>query len=477
MKTILLVGKTLEYAFYVAASAYLFRIICSVIIGYAFMTPEYAGPSYYYWRKAYCDTEASKATYSYIAKNSENDYDVFKTYIGNVQSGLSPSELKEATKEIEASIADDESMLESLKASGDQSAIQQLREKIEASNERLRALPLTTDGFEPLYSDAKFTDSFILGPKKTYKIFLNRGDSKDISKLEPELDFLNFRQTFIKYMKAKGSGSKYSVIDENAVEKFFNNGDPSILRFDDMPGDLTRVSFNDPEVTESFIISTSRVEAIKNLIRIHKPFSNVVNAMETNRDPIVTFVDGRVEIDGDALENMVEIAKLSGLSAFFDGDDAIKTEIRGFFDRIAKIKPTAFDSHILNRIYYYFFFMNSSLAPQDVLERDEAYKIAYQKSKDAKTEAENISNPDARRDLDNKAKVFEKKYTERRTQLIFNHFSQLVAENLGDKGHLLDKSKDSRLPFFKWFAYPAVYSSSDEKKHRSVFNDEDIASA
>lgn len=477
MKTILLVGKTLEYALYIAASAYLFRIICSIVIGYVLVTSEYAGPCYYYWRKTYCDVDASKTTYSHIAKNSDNDYSVFKTYIGNVQTELSPSELKSASKDLEATITRDEESLAELRgdAGADQAAIDELTRKIEASKKELKALSLTAEGFEPLYADSKFTDSFILGPKKTYKIFVDKSNNKDISRLEPELNFLNFRLAFIKYMKAKGSDtSKYSVINRSDIESFFSNGNPNNLVFEEVAGEegLTRVSFEGLGTTESFLIKTSSVEPIKEFIGIYTPFKAILDAMEDeSKRPIVKFENDKVVIEEGALKNMVRIVELSGLSKLVDDSQSVETAIEGFFDRISKIKPTAFDSHILNRIYYYYFFMNSHLASREVLERDKAYGAAYQKSVEAKKEAEDTSDSESRKDLENKAKVFQNKYLERRTQLIFNHFSQLIAENLGDKGYLLDESEDNRLFFFKWFSYPSVYFSSDEEKHKSIFDD------
>lgn len=471
MKKLLLVGKTLEYALYIAATAYLFRIICSILIGYVFVTSEYAGPCYYYWRKAHCDVDASKTTYSYIAENSENDYDVFKTYIRNAQPQITPAKSKEEEKVLKSAIALDKETMKS--ASGDEA--EELKKRIEDNEQKLEDLSLTAGGFKSLYADSKFTDSFILGPKKIYKIFIDKKHPRDISKLEPELNFLNFRLVFINYMKAKNpKTSRYSILNRGDIESFFRGDNAESLAFTEVPGSnglLTSVSFNGLESAKPLIISTSRVEPIKQFIKIYKPFNAILEAMKT-RKPIVTFDGDQVLIDEDALKHMVEIVNLSGLDGFLGSDEeSIKDAIRGFFDRIAKIKPTEFDSHILNRLYYYYFFMNSDLAPEDVLEKDEAYRLARQKSDKAKDDAEEASDGDTKRDLENKAKVFESKYLERRTQLIFNHFSQLIAENLGDKGYLLNEGDDNRLFFFKWFAYPHVYFSSDEEKHRSIFND------
>jgi hypothetical protein len=479
MKTILLVGKTLEYALYIAACAYMLRIIFSIVIGYVLVKPEDAGPSYYYWRKNYCDIDASKTTYSYMAENSERaDCDVFTTYIKDVQPVRNPGKTLEAIKRLKETIESDNERLVGL--TGQEAA--ELTQNIEDNKKKLETEKrelLTKDGFEPLYADSKFTDSFILGPKKTYKIFINRDDLKDISKLEPELNFLNFRLVFIKYMNAIDQDPKYSIVDESSIEKFFSNegNDALIFKEDSDDPDLTKVSFID-RGDKSFTIRTSRVKPIRDFIAIYTPLKAILTAMKDKKS-IVTFdqddEDNQVAIDGEALKNMIKIVRLSNLPGFSgeDSDASIEAAIKGFFDRISKIKPTAFDSHILNRVYYYFFFMNSSLASNDVLKNDKAYEDAYLESSkaDAKAKSLKSSDPDSSKDFSNKAKVFRNKYLERRTQLIFNYLSQLIGANLGDKGYLLDEDKDNRLPFFKWFAYPSVYFSSDEEKHKSIFDD------
>ncbi|KAM0680537.1 hypothetical protein GINT2_001225 [Glugoides intestinalis] len=479
------VTKTLEIGLYGAFIAYFIKIIATIVIGYVYLPPKYAGPVYYYWRKAYCDAEASKSSYTYIEPLMEDESTLFNIFYQTVQPQVNQ-------KQLAAKIAD----LEEQVTKNANSSFSYYKNKAAKLNEKLTELKKKQDlakttgsGQSPLYSVGSFTDTFVLGPKKTFKIFSN-GKGYDEKALQAELDFLAFRYVFLQYLtlntkkemivKDKNKEIKptknYTILAEDKINTFFNN--KNLLTSEKVKGfnDINSVVFTNISDSPKMFLSNDQLKAVERYISIYPEFNNLIAMLSSQKTkdaaPLIQFKNDQVIIDDSLLSQVEKIFKILEIETT---GGSFREDFTSFIQRLSVVKPKAYDAHILNRFYYYYLFVKSNMDPSNGQRSDEKYTTLQNSideihaSLDELVKNTDSSSDDKIQEYVMKRDVLSDKLSKRRTELIFNNLSQMIAMQLGTKGHVLSSEEDDRIFLLKYFAYPGMFSVSQAESVSSVF--------
>lgn len=485
------VTKTLELGLYGAFIAYFIKIISTIIFGYVYLPSKYAGPVYYYWRKTYCDAEASKSSYAFIAPLMEDESELFKTFHETVQPMVNPKQFQAKSQDLNEKYEKNKDSSFSYFKSKATKAKEELDE-MNRVEKNTTGTKITANGQSPLYSIGGFTDTFILGPKKTFKIFGNAKEF-DSQALQSELDFLAFRYVFLQYLslntktlaytkdgkKAEKVARNYTVLEKKHIQAFFTkNVDEVITKTATSSAGLNKVTFTGVPNSPVMLLSDSQVEAVKKYRSLYVPFNELMTTMSSktsDNKPLIDFADNEVVINEAFLKNARKISTLLGITSEESFDEAFKA----FIQRLSVVKPNAYDAHILNRFYYYYLFVNSDMDPSssDKVRSDEKYTTLQKSIASIDTTLDELS-PKISTDSGSKDKfqeyvlkkdILSDKLAKRRTELIFNNLSQIIASQFGSKGYALSSEDDDRMFILKYFAYPGMFSTSQEETVGSVF--------
>lgn len=482
--------RGIEISFYLALGMYSVKSISTILVGYLTMKPNMGGLPFYYWRKEYSNSNAAKNTYGFIDPNTEDETELFKSFSSSVQARYNEKILKSKKEDLEA-VANKykDSRFFSYKS-------KKALEEIEKIDEKLKNAKVTVNGLTPLYSIGG-SDSFVLGPKKTFKIFRTKGKEYNKTALESEMQFLAFRHVFLKYLRMNSMEVDYDkekkalteqepknwvVLKEELIERFFSPVGTSPLSFssgkeielaDGQKAKAVTVEINSESgKTAQVKFLQSHTEAISNYISAYGDFNKLFEMLENNEGLIQFSKDGKVIIDDDFNNLVWNISNKIGFSENFNNDRAVfDREFSEFIKRIALIKPNAFDVHIMNRLHYIYLMFNSNMDPEGL---DGKYDELKQRSMEFHEKLEkldlNTASKSLIKELVAKKTLNVEKMRKRRLGLIFNDFSMKIAKNLGNKGYFLKSAEeDERLPVFRLFAYPGIYGPKDEKKANSVF--------
>lgn len=482
--------RGIEVGLYLALGMYGVKTISSIVIGYLTMKPNMGGLPFYYWRKEYSNSNAAKNSYGFIDPNTEDDTELFRTFSSIVQPMYNEKSLKSKKEDLEAVAKKyKDSKFFSYKS---ENALKEL-EKVE---EKLKSAKYTSIGLTPLYSVGG-SDSFVLGPKKTFKIFKTKGDSYNKAAFDSEMEFLAFRHVFLKYLMMNNMESDYDKkeklmkmkepknwvpLKKSLIEKFFASAGRSPIEFGSAKqvelsnGEKISVSTvkitSDNNETAEVKLLESHAKAVENYISAYGDFNKLFDMLE-NSEGLVQFEEGKTKVDEELSDLAWTISSKIGLSKNFDNKrEVFDEEFSGFITRSALIKPNAFDVHLMNRLHYIYLMLNSEMDPEGL---DEKYNELKKKGEEfhQKLEATDFStaSDSVIKELVAKKTLNVEKMRKRRVGLIFNDFSQKMAKNLGNKGYFLKSSEeDERLPVFKLFAYPGIYESKDKKNIGSVFS-------
>lgn len=456
------VGKALEWAFYVSFAAYMIKVICVVLVGYLYMRPEWAGPVFFYWRKQFCDSEAAKHSYSFINPNGEDLTKTFVLFTDTVQPVCDLKWYKGIEKDLNERIGNPSKGIFGFFADD----TVKLKEKLKEHKTRYeKKASINAKGLTPLYSVGSYTDTFVLGPRKTFKVF--RGaDEEDTQLMELELDFLAFRHVFLRYLST-------STAEENVPSKsyrpyrevygIFKNFSSCVKERPGTDQSNITLEVNGTEIS----MERTRYEAVKKYFGIYDSFNEIIVMLENVGSKPVSFnEDGTVVIDSNLVNQIGKIVRDLGLENLLkdsEGTLDLETSLKGFFSRLAMAKASSLDTHALNRFYYYYLFTRSYLNPGRAPRKDAVYE-------ELKATIRDIGNS-SNKDLITKRGIYIEKLNKRRVELIFNHLSHLIANKLGNKGIVLKSKEDTRKFLLSYFAYPAVYGEKDYESVRTIFID------
>lgn len=493
MSTLSKVGRTLEYGVYSAVVVYAFKVVVALIFGYLLYTTECAGPAYFRWRKDYCDMGASKVSYGYIDPNTEDRTELFNTFSSAVQPAYNPKLYNQEMNELQSTV-------EKLKDSWwykNTFRLASIR-LAELSEEVKPQTEVTEESTTPLYSVGSFTDTFIIKPQKTFKIFAINSNGEPYNKpaLDAEFDFLAFRHIYLRYMsdltaqeeinirgeRVMQASKNYVAITRKQVEDFFLHNDLSVQNVIVNEKPCKRIfHINGRKLKTPITLSEKQFAGYEKYLGVYKPFMKLVAYLENeDKEPIVTFADGKVESSDEFYSIVEEIIEQLGLESLFikKGQALTPEEIRAefnlFLNRLSLLKPHAFDVHILNRFYYYYLFVKSYLEPaSDPQKSDGKYsELKKQVDKLAEEIEDQVSKSANVRDLVTKRNVYKEKLTKRRVELMFNHLSFLIARKLGDKGFVLKSQDENRNILARLLGcYPGVYGEGDAEKLRVHFEE------
>lgn len=488
MKKAAILGKTLKISLYIAVGAFVSKVLFSIILGYRMFPVEYSGPSYYFWRHAYYDKEIAKFSFSYIKPNTENVAEPFETYSAFVQSIKDGNEIKEKLKQ-NRKIRENSS--EGSKAYLE--ADKEIKKYEGYQNDKLDVTNIA--GLTPFYTSVSgYTDGFISSPKKSFRIFKNLEDKKATSPyLQNEFEFLAFRHLFLSYLnKLKGKSEKknYFAIEKDKIENFFKLDESFEIEFlgkeyiknteyikgERFIGDKPIVEITSKIAGVDKFSATmlqSHAEGALKYIEIYSDFNELIALIEKGESLVDIDVKNNVlTVKEEASDLIVKIAEKLNLLNYFENEDAFRTSLNEFVQRIASVKGASMDIHILNRFYYYYLFTRSDFKlekesipsnwplHEHMTIRDDLLKKKEYDTLDKADEA--------------KLKIFEEKVSKGRVELIFNKLSQDIANVLGEKTYLLDSKEDDRMFPFRYFAYPSTYKPSDKEKVTSPFSSQEV---
>lgn len=483
--------RGVEVGIYLGLGMYSVKTISTLLVGYIAMKPNMGGLPLYYWRKEYSNPNAAKNAYGFIDPNTETDTALFRAFSATVQPMYNEKKLS-SEKESQSEIVEKnkDSWFFKYKA-------EKATNKIEEIDEKLKKAKTTVNDLTPLYSVGG-SDSFVLGPKKTFKIFRTKGDAYNEKALESEMQFLAFKNVFFKYLKmntkeedydkksksmSKQEPKNWVPLKEELVGKFFSSKGASPLKFGS-PKDITladgqaarsvkiEITAEDNK-TESVVFLESHADAVKKYISAYGDFEQLFDMLEDNEGLIQFSNDGKVTADSKLTDLLWTISNKIGFSENFNNDRSVfDKQFTEFITRSVLIKPNAFDVHIMNRLHYIYLMMNSDLNPEGL---DNKYDELKKKGEEfhnllAGLDFKTASKSQVK-ELVAKKTLNVEKMRKRRIGLIFDDLSSKIAKNLGNKGYYLKSAEeDERLPFFKYFAYPGIYGTKDEKKVEPVFD-------
>lgn len=381
MKTLIIIGKSLKIAFYIATLAILGKLALVYYYGYRKVDLKYGGPYFYYWSVKFVDKKLPK---SYYTNNSPNDQAVDKRvdrYIAKVQP---PKDKKAAVQ-----------------------------------------IPY------PFYSYGH-PDSFVLGPKKTWRIFENDAE------MDLEFRFLECRGRFIMmsndldYNKAHGNGHSPVSI------KYFK------------PVDRTKLDEHFSKEENAWIPHTLAKSILNKMETKEKDYGVRINA---ENKAVMT-----KSFETDVLEVVKHIAPKMSISV---------NDLNEFWGRVCAMRMTPRDVHIVNRIKLYMFYIYSYM------------DVSNCKYKEYDDIAKKVNDLKAAEDSETNKRVLENSTTSMyqiRMELILNKVSALFAGLLGDMGHLVDKTQSNWLVYFG-APYVATKKSIGDVRGEPNFLDNQLISA
>lgn len=438
LKKLLILGKTVKYALYIAFGAYCFKILFTLIFGMYKLEVTNSGPMFYYWQTTQCNREAVKSFYRQIPRNSERVNPVFTTYADNVQFS-----------EDVANIIDE-------------------NKKITEKDKHKEYSPVNERGEAPLYTtNPGFFEMFVIEYNKNHRIFKNKDKPEDLSKLKKELEFLTFRMAFIEYIKSKNPEMKgFQQVKKADIEAFFDLSNKIVVSPE---GNVKGINGEEYKVNHEYANGIDMYRGIYN------DFMKIVDALK-KEDNIFEVVDAyNFKVNDSVMPLFMKIVRTVGLEEFVVGpndvknDKKLKDAINGFVTRMAVIKPLYFDIHVFNKIASYFFFTHSYLGATDTLLKNVEYRGLSEDAGKVKNEGTTSKS--------NQVKLgnYLKKMAALRNSLILDYFSELLAKNMGKSGFLLRAKDDKRWPLLSLFAYPGVFkeNKTNEDLYTSVFNEGD----
>jgi len=343
------------------------KIISTVVLSIFMHNLNHSSSEFYYIRTNYLDKEATNQTYSGIKINTERKTDVYLTYLAHTQNF--GDEIPESITKIKTD------------------------QKI--SNDKLQ-----------LYSQKSFTDTFFLGPKKSFKIF----DEKSLSE---EIKFLKFRYYFIDNIfknddKLSTTGFKFT--EKEKINSFFKK--------------------TDNEISENYLKDGFKY------IKLSTYFLYVVNIMiqgvssgSKTTNPLFVLNEDNNKVlkvncpHLNTIKNLVELFSM-------DLDSSMKVTVENFeafMNRIALTKPTIMDCHILDRIYYYFSYLSLFILDisKDEFKESSNGKSYAEITKSIEEVNNKISKLDAEKkkeDIDSLNKIINQKRKSEESNIYENHF-------------------------------------------------------
>lgn len=370
MKTFFSVaGKVVKVSLAVLAMGLLCQLALSVYYGYYKINLTYGGAYYYYWRVTHVDKELSRSTFAEIKTNQQKKSNFLNDYLSYVQVTKTPK-LK---------------------------------------------------GYFPLLQAYGTIDTFVLGPKYTWRIFEVPGDTKATKKrLDLEIKFLKFRARFLNHIynitydekhpffSKKGKDGKNShepvvkdsfikAIDKKTIDEFF------------------ATSGND--LSQGFYEKlTEMVDKIKNKTPNYRVGLTKNKATMTN------------EFKSDMMELLSLYCPELNITSSYMEDK--------FFPAMAGINLNAYQNHHLNRIILSILYCNLD---QDFTAKDGK----YQKLKADHASLSGQQKKNAAEKKKQLARLISDMKT-RRMELILNWITGLFSSILGDKGPIISKNADKR---------------------------------
>ena len=303
----------------------------------------------------------------------------------------------------------------------------------------------------PYYAYA-FPDTYVLGPKNTWKIF-----EKSPKALDLELRVLQLRGKFLSkmgglkfdlknpYFKQPAKPGETAREAKARKEKMGKQIKPS-EKAPKPTAERIRKFYSDPKNT-SFI----DMPAIMSLFK---------NVRDNPAEYSVALGNGKAAMS----------AKLSGelmpiVSQIFKGFSLTESAVNAYFLRLATITASPMDVHILHRFYLLMFsaFLYVDVSKVGNQEYNEAAK-ELKKLKAQKAAAAQQKVPFTK-DQESKMKLFKKKTEGIKYEMILTRLSQVVGNMLGNRGIFREDGKDAR-GFFERRGSPGTSRKSSFKKNR-----------
>jgi len=283
------------------------------------------------------------------------------------------------------------------------------------------------NGVYPYYAFG-LPDTFVLDVKNTWTLF------RDSAVLALERRFLVLRAQFIQAMlKIKLEGGKYA--DNSA---FRTGGSRKTAQFVKMPKDAVRAFFADPQ--HNTLIDSVAFNAI------------VAKVLARTPDYFVQMAE-----DGAGMSSALEKDVMALVTPVLQPLGIDRDAVNAWFLRLATVKAGVYDAHVLNRLYWYFFYNHNYLDAAD------AGSSLYAKLHDELAVLEALPKDAVTDEKTRKMTSLRKKMDLLRTEMVLTKFSQLMARLLGTEGELLGPGHDKR-PLLRRPHSPKLATAKDFRK-------------
>lgn len=303
----------------------------------------------------------------------------------------------------------------------------------DALNEYLDAVqkkPDTAKRVYPYYAFDGLPDTFVLGVKHTWTLF------KDKAVRAVELQFLALRAQFIqKMLNIELKDGKYE--DNPAFQ------DKSRKKTQFVPMEKKDVRDFFAKEQHNTLISSRAFNTIVGKVLAGTPDYSV--RMEENSAKM------SAELEKDVMALVKPAFEMLGWPV---GPKAVEM-VNAWFLRLATVKVSVEDAHVLNRLYWYFFYNHNYLRVTD------ADSSSHRKLSKELEALPKDNMPDEKK---RKKNSLEKKMGLLRTEMVLTKFSQLMARLLGGgpDGVLLKSGQDKR-PFWRTLHAPRLATADDFK--------------
>lgn len=405
MKTIKVVGLLLKGALAVGAAAIIAKIALTWHYGYRNVDTSYGGAYFYNWRAKYMDHKLAKSKYE---KNKPNEQPAASTF-------LRYYDMVEGTN------------------------IRHVTGKDPKTGKAIYG-PKRTE--YPYYA-YEFPDTFVMGPKNTWKLFKGNPRAMDL-----EMKFLQFRGRFI---------SEMNDIDFSLKNPYFEQPAPPNETAEQKRARTAKVGKGvkkNPKATKAdlkkvqgFFMDPTNQDFINVPLTILPLFEKVRNRVEGYS---LRIVNNRAVMEPELEEQLMPV-----LQGIFTGFHITADKVNGFFTRLARVTVTPMDTHVLNRFYMLCFYMFYYVDPKKVGNKDFNETNAKLSKLKAQEKAAKQTGKKLSSDTQQRMKNLGKKTNQIKLEMILTRVSQTIGSMIGTRGIFLQNGGDQR-GWLEWFGAPRV---------------------
>lgn len=290
-------------------------------------------------------------------------------------------------------------------------------------------------------------ESFVLDTKRSWTIFQSRPKEnfdEDKKKMDLDFEFLAMRGQFISQMHKIEYDSKSPYFASNLPKLAENATEEQIQEHEKLKSLVLKPLSKNKNYIQMDKASIDRFFSTNDFRGVYSDFNKIIKkVLQGEKDYYVELKGNTANMTKSFSNDVMPLVK-----KIFSGFNISEADVNDFFYRLAIVSPNVMQVHILNRLYFYFHFAYSYLDVEKIGDNkyDELKKVIT--DLEAEEKAGTLDASKSRKLYNTYSKVLA-----RRTELIFNQFSCILASVLGTKGAIIE---DDQRNFLEKIGNPAT---------------------